>query len=321
MDGALDPRRTGLLWLACICLAAAIGLQYARDRYLSAPIGSDNLLYVESPSAMKRLALGYDALLADVYWIRAVQYFGGQRLAERARHKHDLVYPLLDITTTLDPYFNIAYRFGSVFVAEGAPNPGRPDLAVKLLEKGANPNVVDLAGMGALYAAVDMNSMQWIQGHPQPILTDSIDGTELVRILLQKGADPNAADSTGKTAIVYAVARGFTGIAERLLTAGVDVNGRYGNGLTALMWAAGHANDVPDGDGVKTTELLLARGARLDEVDDRGRSALMMAAELGHGEIVKLLLARGAMADLKDKEGKSAADLAEPAVRSVLPQR
>ena len=47
----------------------------------------------------------------------------------------------------------------------------------------------------------------------------------------------------------------------------------------------------------------------------------MMAAELGHGEIVKLLLARGAMADLKDKEGKSAADLAEPAVRSVLPQR
>ena len=87
------------------------------------------------------------------------------------------------------------------------------------------------------------------------------------------------------------------------------------------MWAAGHANDVPDGDGVKTTELLLARGARLDEVDDRGRSALMMAAELGHGEIVKLLLARGAMADLKDKEGKSAADLAEPAVRSVLPQR
>jgi len=142
MDGALDPRRTGLLWLACICLAAAIGLQYARDRYLSAPIGSDNLLYVESPSAMKRLALGYDALLADVYWIRAVQYFGGQRLAERARHKHDLVYPLLDITTTLDPYFNIAYRFGSIFVAEGYPRPpGRPDLAIKLLEKGfaANP--------------------------------------------------------------------------------------------------------------------------------------------------------------------------------------
>ena len=68
------------------------------------------------------------------------------------------------------------------------------------------------------------------------------------------------------------------------------------------MWAAGHANDVPDTEGVKTTELLLARGARLDDVDDRGRSALMMAAELGHGEIIKLLLARRATADLKDKD-------------------
>jgi len=101
--------------------------------------------------------------------------------------------------------------------------------------------------------------------------------------------------------------------------AGVDVNARYGNGLTALMWAAGHANDVPDADGVKTTELLLARGARLDDVDDRGRSALMMAAELGHGDIIKLLLARRASTDLKDKDGKTAADLADPAVRSVLP--
>ena len=64
------------------------------------------------------------------------------------------------------------------------------DLAVKLREKGANPNVEDIAGTGALYAAVDMNSMQWIQGRPQPILSDSIDGSELVRILLQKGAVP-----------------------------------------------------------------------------------------------------------------------------------
>ena len=47
------------------------------------------------------------------------------------------------------------------------------DLAAMLLEKGANPNVVDIAGMGALYAAVDMNSLQWVQGRPAPILTDT----------------------------------------------------------------------------------------------------------------------------------------------------
>ena len=134
---ALDIRRTSLLWLAVVCLAAASAVQYARDQYLTPTAADDGLLYVESPSAVKRLALGYDALLADVYWIRTVQYFGGQKLAERARHKHDLVYPLLDITTTLDPFFNIAYRFGSIFVAEGYPRPpGRPDLAIKLLREG-----------------------------------------------------------------------------------------------------------------------------------------------------------------------------------------
>ena len=47
------------------------------------------------------------------------------------------MYTLLDLTTTLDPRFNIAYRFGAVFLAESYPRgPGRPDLAVALLEKG-----------------------------------------------------------------------------------------------------------------------------------------------------------------------------------------
>ncbi len=47
------------------------------------------------------------------------------------------LYPLLDITTSLDPRFNIAYRFGAVFLAEPYPGgAGRPDLAITLLEKG-----------------------------------------------------------------------------------------------------------------------------------------------------------------------------------------
>jgi hypothetical protein len=131
------PRSRGFVIAALACLTAAIALQYARDRVRRGEPGEEPFLYVRSGAALSRMALGYDALLADVYWIRAVQYFGGQPLAARARLEHDLLYPLLDITTTLDPYFNIAYRFGAVFVAEGAPRPGRPDLAVALLEKGA----------------------------------------------------------------------------------------------------------------------------------------------------------------------------------------
>lgn len=55
--------------------------------------------------------------------------------------------------------------------------------------------------------------------------------------------------------------------------------------------------------------LFIDRGARLDDRDNRGRTALMIAAELNHAAAVDLLLARGANKDLKDKQGKTAADL------------
>jgi hypothetical protein len=105
-------------------------------------------LYLRSGTTARHLAMGYSALAADVYWIRAVQYYGDRKLrlarAEAARasnqstpSEYDLLYPLLDLTTTLDPRFNIAYRFGSIFLAEPFPGgAGRPDLAIALLEKG-----------------------------------------------------------------------------------------------------------------------------------------------------------------------------------------
>jgi len=66
------------------------------------------------------------------------------------------------------------------------------DLAAMLVDRGADPNVADIAGMAALYAAVDMNSLQWVQGRPAPILRDQRDGVDLVKLLLAKGANPNA---------------------------------------------------------------------------------------------------------------------------------
>jgi uncharacterized protein len=129
-------------------------------------------------------------------------------------------------------------------------------------------------------------------------------------VLLDRGADTNAADRTGKTAIVYAAARGFTSIVQLLLGKGIDVNARYANDLTVLMWASGHANDVPEKDGLNTVELLVSKGARLDDADDRGRTALMTAAELGRDAVVELLVAKGASTTLKDRAGKSAIDLA-----------
>ena len=63
---------------------------------------------------------------------------------------------------------------------------------VVVLDKGADPNVVDIAGEGPLYAAVDMNSIQWTQGRPTPIFLDKLDAIDLVKQLLAKGANPNA---------------------------------------------------------------------------------------------------------------------------------
>jgi hypothetical protein len=95
------------------------------------------LLYVRSGAVMRRLTLSFNTLAADVYWIRALQHYGGTKLDERSDKTYPLLYPLLDITTSLDPRFTLAYRFGAIFLAEPYPNgPGRPDLAVALLEKG-----------------------------------------------------------------------------------------------------------------------------------------------------------------------------------------
>jgi len=121
-----------------VLVAGAVSLQVARDRlYAGRSRDTARILYVRSGEAVKRLALDFDALWADVYWIRAIQHYGGERLNEAGRRSYELLFPLVDLTTTLDPYFSIAYRFGAIFLSEAAPGgPGRPDQAVALLKKG-----------------------------------------------------------------------------------------------------------------------------------------------------------------------------------------
>jgi hypothetical protein len=124
---------------AIVALGVAIACQLVRDRtYAPSTAQTERFLYLRSPALVGRLALGFDALWADAYWIRAIQHYGGDRLAASETHKkYELLYPLLDITTTLDPHFNIAYRFGAIFLSEPYPGgAGRPDLAIALLRKG-----------------------------------------------------------------------------------------------------------------------------------------------------------------------------------------
>ena len=131
MRRALTPTLLVLLF------ASAIGLQAVRERGGELPAGQGELLYVRSPEALRRMSLSYHSLLADVYWIRAVQLYGDTKLWRTTDKSFGLLYPLLDLTTSLDPHFDVAYQFGALFLAEAPPGgPGRPDQAIALLEKG-----------------------------------------------------------------------------------------------------------------------------------------------------------------------------------------
>lgn len=93
-----------------------------------------------SPAALRRLSFGYTEILADIYWLRALQYFGGRRYTEK---DPELLYTYFDIITDLDPRFINAYRYGGTFLADYPPvGLGDVERGIMLFEKGRanNPN-------------------------------------------------------------------------------------------------------------------------------------------------------------------------------------
>ncbi len=126
---------TGALSLVLVASAAGL-LDARRERYPRLP-ETDPVVYVRSGSGLARATLGFNAIAADLYWIRAVQHFGRERQKPVSQRDYRQLFPLLDIATTLDPHFVVAYQSGALFLAEPAPQgPGRLDQAIALLEKG-----------------------------------------------------------------------------------------------------------------------------------------------------------------------------------------
>lgn len=118
-------------------LAASVGVQVVRDRGWQPYQPSTPALWFQSGPMLKRVSLGFENLVADVYWMRAVIYYGGKRRATSPGQNFELLDPLLTFVTTLDPRFKVAYRFGAIFLTEAYPSgPGRPDRAIALLQRG-----------------------------------------------------------------------------------------------------------------------------------------------------------------------------------------
>lgn len=121
-----------------ISMAASVLLLRHIDRIRPAAAIED-ALYVNSPKLVKRASLGFNGLMACIYWTRAVQYFG-HRHYNRADTYNELA-PLLEITTALDPHLLPAYQFGASFLAPAPPNgAGEPDRAVQLMKFGIDNN-------------------------------------------------------------------------------------------------------------------------------------------------------------------------------------
>lgn len=130
-------KSAGSVVVVIVLILASASILRARDTRTPLPTSSDRWLYVRSPRMGKLLAMNYSAVVADSYWLRTIQHFGGDRLTMRKERPFELLKPLLDLTTSLDPHFSAAYRFGAIFLSEKPPGgPGRPDQAIQLLAKG-----------------------------------------------------------------------------------------------------------------------------------------------------------------------------------------
>jgi hypothetical protein len=117
---------------------------------------------------VRAFSLGFADVLADLYWLRAVQYYGRERLTQNSPFA-DLA-PLLETAAELDSRFEIVYRYGAVFLSEPAPiGAGQPQKGVAFLKRGA-----------------DRNPQNWILRQEQGLLTfvyldDAIGGSAVLR--------------------------------------------------------------------------------------------------------------------------------------------
>ena len=114
------------------------------------------------------------------------------------------------------------------------------------------------------------------------IIASGLGHVEVVKLLLENGADVNTNNDIGISALMAASSKGFVKVVKLLLEKGADVNAKNDDNLTALIIASqtGHT---------EVAELLLEKGADVNAKNNDGYTALMAASLEGHPEVVKLL--------------------------------
>ena len=142
------------------------------------------------------------------------------------------------------------------------------------------------------------------------LMAAAVEGhAEVVALLLDRGAAVDAKDNDGKNAMIGAALAGHAAVIEILVARGADVNIKDNNGWTPLITAASSGDPA----GIK---ILLAHGADVDAKDSNGWSALANAAITGHADAIKLLLAGKAKVNVKDKDGR--VGMTDPLIAAIF---
>jgi ankyrin repeat protein len=199
------------------------------------------------------------------------------------------------------------------------------DLANLLLDKGADPNVVDSTGMTALYATVDMRAPANMLTRPEPKLRDQLDALGLVKSLLAHGANPNiqlkkpiigrhqnlvgdAALTEGATALARAAKTADIPVMQALLDGHADATLALANRTTTAIIASG--GNAPEPKVLEAVKLLVEHGVDVNAFNANGQTILHNAAQRGHNTVIEYVAAKGAKLDRRDKQGRTPLDIA-----------
>jgi ankyrin repeat protein len=220
------------------------------------------------------------------------------------------------------------------------------EFAAMLIEAGADPNIADNeAGMGPLYAAVDMHRLAVGHGRGTPPAVGAMTAVDVARALLAAGADPDAqlkkaimqrthtqgdgALGAGATPLLRAAKSGDIEMVRVLVEGGADPLTTLANGNNALMFAAGLGwrNGSPaapsydqgtDAEAIATIDYLLERGLDINAQAQNGDTALHAAVSGRRSEpIVAHLLERGADPFIGNGRGQTAAAAAARAPEAI----
>jgi len=210
------------------------------------------------------------------------------------------------------------------------------DVVALLVKAGADPNAANRYGITPLWLAATNGSAKVVRlllqaganaaaglphGETALMAAARAGEPESIRLLLAAGANPNASEnSQGETALIWAAAENHAEAIRLLITAGADPNlhsktlelprmdwAQVGmvstvlprGGFTALMYAA--RQDAQD-----AARTLAENGAKLDEQDPDGATALQLAIINQHYNMAALLLEKGANPNVADNTGMAA---------------